>query len=141
MSPTFITSSTFSSALKLKILDVAHTVLAGHKLDKRADGNDARDLAVIELANLGHEHDVVDNGLGCLAGFQVFACDIDAAVILDVDFAAGFRGDLLDDLAAGANNLMRILSGSIFMESILGAVAASSALGSAMQGSMISSRI
>ena len=68
-------------ALELKILDVAHAVLARSKLDECADGDDADDLAVVQRADLGLENDVFD-GLTCRAAcLDILGGDEDAANI------------------------------------------------------------
>ena len=85
--------------------DVDHTVLAGGQLHKRAELEDAHHLAVVQLPHLGHEDDGLDGLLGGVAGGLVHTGDIDRAVVLDVDLGAGVGADLLDDLAAGADDL------------------------------------
>ena len=82
-----------------------HAVLAGSQLDKRADGQDADDLAVVQLADLRHEADIVDHLLGGVAGGGVGRRDVDGAVVVDVDLCAGFCHDLLDHGAALADDL------------------------------------
>src|SRR5699024_9724236 len=80
-------------------------VLARGQLDEGADGDDADDLAVVEVADFGLEDDVLDGLARGAAGLDVLGGDVDVAGVLDVDLAAGVGADLLDDLAAGADDL------------------------------------
>ncbi len=74
-------------------------ILAGEHLDKAAELLDRDDLAAINLADLdlgGHAFDLRTSlGHASLA----HGVDIDGAIVLDVDLAAGFLDDALDVLA------------------------------------------
>src|SRR5581483_6746303 len=84
---------------------------AGEELDEAAKFLDGDNLATIDLADLGlggHAFDGVAGDLHTLLGDGV---DVDCAVVLDVDFAAGFLDEAFDVFAAGADegaNLLRI---------------------------------
>ena len=54
-------------AAVLQLGDVNHAVVAGSDLNECADGQDADNLAVVQLANLGNEADVVDDLLGSVS--------------------------------------------------------------------------
>ena len=85
---------------------MAHGVLAGSQLHESAQvGDDALDLTVVESAHLGFKDDVLYGLASGTAGLDVAAGNKDAAVVVDVYLAAGVGGDLLDDLAAGADDL------------------------------------
>ncbi len=91
-------------ALEFEVLDLDQSVLAGSQLHPRAEvGADVADLAVVQGADLGLKDDVLDGLAGGAAGLDVGGGDEDGAVVADVDLAAGVGGDLLDDLAAGAD--------------------------------------
>ena len=89
----------------LELGDVDHAVLAGSELHECADGQDADDLAVIQLADLGNEADVVDHLLGHIAGGCVGRSNVDRAVVVNVDLRAGLSNNLLDHGAALADDL------------------------------------
>lgn len=77
-------------ALELKILDLDETVLARSQLDPCAElAADVGDFAVVQLADLRLEDDVLDGLARGAAGLDVLGGDEDGAVVLDVDLAAG----------------------------------------------------
>ena len=80
-------------------------VLARGDLDERAELHQAHNAAVVELADLGHEDDIVDALLRSVARGGVGGGDVNGTVILDVDLGAGVGHDLLDDAAALADDL------------------------------------
>src|SRR5262249_11424299 len=87
-----------------QLADMAQAVGLGRDLDERAEILDRDDHTVVDLADLylrGHRFDNVARLLG---GFPVHGADIDRAVILDVDIGAGVFLDLLDVLAARADD-------------------------------------
>ena len=88
-----------------------HAVVTRSDLDERADREDADDLAVVQRADLGNEADVVDHLLGSVARCTVDRSDEDVAVVVDVDLCAGIGADLLDGLAAGADDLADLVDG------------------------------
>ena len=87
--------------------------MARSDLDERADRQDADDLAVVQGADLGDEADVVDHLLGGVARSGIDRSDEDVAVVVDVDLGAGVGTDLLDGLAAGADDLTDLLNGDL----------------------------
>ena len=93
------------NAAVLQLGDVNHAVVTGSNLNECADGQDADDLAVVQLANLGDEADVVDHLLGSVSSSGVDSGDEDGAIVLDVNLGAGVSADLLNGLAAGTDNL------------------------------------
>ena len=96
-------------------------VLARSQLDERADGQDADDLAVVQLADLRHEADILDHLLGGAHRFVIDRGDEDGAVILNIDLGAGIGANLLDGLAAGADDLTDLLEGRCGWSIIFGA--------------------
>ena len=56
------------NAAVLQLGDVHHSVVTGSNLYECANGQDANYLAVVELANLGNEADVVHHLLGSVSG-------------------------------------------------------------------------
>ena len=73
------------------------TVLAGGQLHEGAEGHQAHDAAIVQRADLGDEHDVVDALLRDGAALRVGGGDVDGAVVVDVDLRAGVGDDLLND--------------------------------------------
>ena len=85
-----------------------HAVFAGSKLHEGAHlGEDAHDRADEHIAHLRIACDGEDDRLGVLGVFGVLAVggDADAAVVFDVDLDARLFDDLVDDLAAAADDL------------------------------------
>ena len=87
-------------ALAVELGDVDEAVLARGDLDERAELHQAHNAAIVELADLGHEDDIVDALLRSVARGGVGGGDVDGAVVVDVDLGAGIGNDLLDDAAA-----------------------------------------
>ncbi|CAN4071823.1 Crp/Fnr family transcriptional regulator, partial [Dysosmobacter welbionis] len=85
--------------------DVDQSVLAGGQLHEGAEGHQPHHAAVVQRAHLRDEHNVVNALLGGVAAGGVHAGDEDGAVVVDVDLGAGVGHDLLDNLAAGADDL------------------------------------
>ena len=115
------------NAAVFKLGDVDHAVVARGDLNERADRQDADDLAVVQGADLGDEADVVDHLLGGVARSGIDRSDEDVAVVVDVDLGAGVGADLLDGLAAGADDLTDLLDGDLHgdhLRSVLGDVRA-----------------
>ena len=81
------------------------TVLARGDLHEGAKLHQAHDAAVVQLADLGDKHDVVDALLRGVAGGGVGGGDVDGAVVVNVDLRAGVGDDLLNDGAALADDL------------------------------------
>lgn len=82
--------------------DVDHPIVARGDFHKGANGQDADHLAIIELAHLGDEANVVHHLFGGIGSGGVHSGDEDGAVVVDVDFGAGVCADFLDGLAAGS---------------------------------------
>src|SRR5208282_6217396 len=92
-----------------QLADVHQAVLARQELNERAELLDGDDLAAVDLADLGfggHALDRVHRDLHAFGGDRV---DVDGAVVFDVDLAAGFFDELLDVLAAGADQQADLL--------------------------------
>ena len=94
--------------------------MPGGNLHKGAEVHQPGDAAVVVGAGLG----VVDNGVhnvqSPLALLEIQAGDEHMAVLFHVHLHFALGADLLDDLAAAADD-SRILSTGIWVESILGA--------------------
>src|SRR5436190_13371282 len=85
-----------------ELADVNEAVFAGQEFDKRAEILNRDHLAAVDLVDFGfgsHAHDGIAGDLHAFFGNRV---DIDRAVVLDVDFAAGLFDQPLDILATGA---------------------------------------
>ena len=95
-----------------KLRDVNKTVLTGSKLHERTERHQAHDAAIVQRTDLGNKHDIVDALLGGVAGLCVDGGDEDGAVIFDVDLRAGIGNDLLDDLAARADDFADLIGAS-----------------------------
>ena len=68
--------------------------------------DDAHDGAAVGFADLDLFGEIFDDLLGLVAGRAVERGDEDAAVVLDVDLLdAGIGDDLVDDLAAGSDDV------------------------------------
>ena len=110
-------------ALELEVLDLDEAVLARSQLDPGAEvAADVGDLAVVQLADLGLKDDVLDGLARGAAGLDVLGRDEDGAVVLDVDLAAGVGADLLDDLAAGADDLADLVGVDLHLDHLRGGI-------------------
>src|SRR3546814_811431 len=92
-------------ALILHFGDVDEAVLAAHEVHERAEVDDVDDLAGVDLADFRFLDDAEDPLLGGFDLVDVGRADLDDALVVDVDLRAGFRDDLADDLAAGADDV------------------------------------
>ena len=84
---------------------MAETFLARQDLDKSAEIHDARDPAFINSANFHIAHNVLDDRLRLLCALAIRSRNEDRAVLLDVDLCPRLFDDLLDRLAARADDL------------------------------------
>ena len=82
-----------------------HAFLAGSNLHERAEVHQSGDNALEDLAGLGILGDDLDNAVSLLALLDVNTADENLAVIVDVDLDLAVSGNLLNDLAAAADNL------------------------------------
>src|SRR5205085_11822295 len=80
-------------------------LLAREVLDEGADGHDPRDLAFVDLADLGLLGEALDHRASLLAALRLRAGDPDRAVVLDLDVRARLRLDRADHLAAWADDV------------------------------------
>ena len=80
-------------------------VLAGCDFHKCAEGHQSCDSPLINRAGFGIGNDCGNHILCHLDTCGVNALDVDDAVILCIDFTAGFLHNLLDDLTSCADNL------------------------------------
>ena len=103
--------------------DVHKTVLTGSQLHEGTEGHQAHHAAVVQLAHLGDEHDVIDALLGGITGGGIRRGDVDGAVIVNVDLGAGIGHDLLDDGAALADDVPDVVGIDVH-DDHLGCVAA-----------------
>ena len=89
--------------------DVDHALFAGCELDESAEFLDADDYAVEDLAFFELGGDDLDHALCFVHALLLAAADGDAAVIVDVDLDACALDDLVDGLAALADNITDLL--------------------------------
>ena len=107
---------------------------------QRAEVHDSRHAAAVIGARLRVVDDGIDDVHSAAALFNVYARNIAVAVILDIDGNVALGADLLNDLAAGADDLADLSTGTT-VDSIFGAYLESSGRGSAITGSITSSRM
>ena len=82
--------------------------LARKHFDEGAKVHQPRHPAQIDLANFDLADDGLDHGGGLLGGLLVDGGNQHASVLLDVDLDAGLGRDLVDDLAAWADDLSNL---------------------------------
>ena len=85
--------------------DVAEAFFARQGFDEGAEFHQAGDAAGVDLTDFDFAHDVLDHLLGFLHALGIVGGDEDVAVFVDVDVDAGLVDDLLDDFAAGADDV------------------------------------
>ena len=103
--------------------DVDHAVLAGGQFHKGAEVQDANHFAVVQHSHLGDKDDGVNHFLGRVTAGGIFRGDIDGTVVLNVDLGAGLSGDLLDHLAAGADDFPDLIGVNLHGEHLGGVLA------------------
>ena len=96
-------------AVRSDLGDMHHTLFAGCKLDEGAEFLDADDNAFQDLAFFKFRCDDLDHALGFVHALLLTAADGDAAVVIDVDLDTGALDDLVDGLAALADNIADLL--------------------------------
>src|SRR5688572_11042119 len=96
-------------ALVGDLRDVHETVAARQDRDERAEIHEACHFALIDAADLDVGRDELDALNRGAAGFAVDGCDLDRAVVLDVDRRAGLFRDGADDRAALADDFADFL--------------------------------
>src|SRR3972149_5203032 len=85
--------------------DVHQAFLAGQHLHEGAEVHQPGDAAQVHLADLHLTDNLLDHLHRPPRRLLVHGGDVDAPVLLDVDLGAGLLGDLVDPLAAGADDL------------------------------------
>src|SRR5260370_39114352 len=80
--------------------DVHQPVLVGEHLDEGAEGHDANDLALVDLAHLDLVGEALDPIDCLLTGLLVDRGDEDPAIVLDVDLPTLLLADLPDHLTS-----------------------------------------
>ena len=90
-------------------------VLARQQLDEGAEALDGDYGAGVLLANLRDFDNLLDAGLGQLAA-GVFGCDIDCAVLGDLDGGAGLFLQAADYLAAAADDLADLIHRDLYRD-------------------------
>ena len=80
--------------------DVDEAVLAGEHFHEGAELGDRYHLAGVNLADFDFLEHAVDHRLGAVETGLLGGVDVDSAVVLDVDFGAGFGLDAFDVFAA-----------------------------------------
>src|ERR1035441_2764027 len=92
-----------------QLTDVNQAVLAGQELDKCAellDGDHSATIDLIDLGLGGHARDGIHRDLHPVCGDGV---DVHRAVVINIDLATGFLDELLDVLAARADEQADLL--------------------------------
>ena len=97
--------------LGVQLGDVHKALFARGDLHKGAEVHQAGDLALVDGADLGIFHDGLDGEDGPLGVLLVDGRDKDVAVLLHVDLAVAVGADLLDDLAALADDVLDLVGG------------------------------
>src|SRR5260370_27285151 len=85
--------------------DVHQPVLVGEHLDEGAEGHDANDLALVDLAHLDLVGEALDPIDRLLAGLLVDRGYEYPSIVFDVDLRAGLLSDLADHLASRADDV------------------------------------
>src|SRR5712692_3411782 len=91
-------------AIVRDLRDAHQPLLPGKVLDERADRHDPRDLALVDLADLGLLREALDHRLRLLAALGLGTGDPHRAVVLELDRGAGLALDRADHLATGADD-------------------------------------
>src|SRR4029077_11076343 len=78
-------------ALRRELADPHEAFLSGKVLDERTDAHDPRDLAVVDLADLGLLGEALDHGASSVPALGLGAGDPYGAVVLELDRGAGLR--------------------------------------------------
>ena len=100
-------------AVVSELADVDQPLLAGQDLDEGAEVHDPGHLAQVLLANLDVSRQALDPADRLLRRLAGGGCDLDGAVVLDVDLGARLGGDLADHLAAGADHVADLVDGDL----------------------------
>ena len=88
-----------------EVADADQPLLLGRDLDEGTEAHQARDLPLVDAADLDLVGQVADHVQGLLAGLRVGARDEHPAVVLDVDRGTRLLDDPADGLAAWADDL------------------------------------
>src|SRR5690348_2815832 len=96
-------------ALVGDLRDVHQAVAARQDGDERAEVHQARDLALVDAADLDVRRDQLDAPLRLTAGGAVHRGYLHGAVALDVDGGSGLLGDLADHRPALADHVADLL--------------------------------
>ena len=94
--------------------DVDHAVLTGSEVDARAELtfvvlHDLDDFALVDIADFDVADDVLDDGAGFCDGIHVVGGDEDLPFVVDVDLDSGLVDDLVDGLAAAADDVADLI--------------------------------
>src|SRR3989344_1076771 len=92
-------------ALARDLRDVHQAVLAGQDGDEGAEVHELGNLAFVDHADFDIRGELLDAAHGFLRGIVVGRGDLDRAVVLDVDGAAGLLGERADGRAALADHV------------------------------------
>ena len=84
---------------------MAHALLAGRKLHKATDGDDSGDLTGVDRTHFRFKADAFHHFLCRQSAVSVGRCNINGAVLFNVDFHAVVGLNLLDHLAALTDDL------------------------------------
>ena len=100
----------FVDSLFGELGDVDHAVLAGREVDAGAEltlvvFHDLDDLALVDIADFDVADDVLDDLAGLRDGVHVIGGDEDLPFVVDVDLDTGLVDDLVDGLAAAADDV------------------------------------
>src|SRR5947208_3445917 len=98
-----------ADAILRQLGDPHEAFLAREVLDERADAHDPRDLALVDLADLGLLRQPLDHRPRLLAALGLRAGDAHGAVVLELDRRRGLGLDRTDHLATGADDLAHLV--------------------------------
>src|SRR4051794_30554454 len=96
-------------ALVRDLRDVHEAVASRQDRDERAKVHEPHDLTFVNSSDFYVGRDELDAFLCLSSGRTVDRCDLDGAVVLDVDRGAGLFGDAANDCTALADDLADLL--------------------------------
>ncbi len=106
----------FAHVLGVQLGDMAKPLLAGQHLDERSEVLDADDATFVDPADLDLSGELLDHLLRCPRRLAVFTGDGGGAVVVDLHLGSRVLLDLLDHLAARADDHADLLHGDLHLQ-------------------------